>query len=367
MTNNTAAWKAEVEDTAAKLQALAEADSLIIPIYTDLHTSSLKGESFRLLIQGLKEISAIRKPNAVISLGDNLSMLGRTEHASNARIRELLTGIFDQTADAVGDVPCYILHGNHDGLGTDFFDREFWYSIVGNHYDNQKARREGHSAYFYVDEQKSHSRLIFLSLPSGSDVEAELPTPLWEFGDIQLKWLAETALNPESMQEIQNIILFCHVPFTTPSESGVMTAKLGVWTGVRAAESYIKALCGWISDREEAEKILKAYASHTAYHEEKRNIHADYTAAKAPLIACISGHNHNDRVILPGQQNGTHPNHLPCPQILIGGADPRVNPELREQIQIGVSMDILIFTPSKGRLSLIRLGDGEDREYAAQV
>ena len=65
------------------------------------------------------------KLDAVVSLGDNLSMLGRNIHASNEMIKDLLTGIFDRVSVAC-DVPLYPVHGNHDGIGTDFFSAEFW-------------------------------------------------------------------------------------------------------------------------------------------------------------------------------------------------------------------------------------------------
>ena len=219
------------------------------------------------------------------------------------------------------------------------------------------AHREEGSAYFYADYEKQGIRIISLSVPCGSDMEAEYPTPLWRFGDRQLKWLAEKALDTPGGWDV---LVLCHVPFYS-CYRGDMTTKLSVWTGDREAESYISALSGWIEDRQEAEEILRAYHEGVVYCNEEKDIHGNYTEKSAHIIACLSGHIHKDRLFAPGEQKGNDQNRLVCPQAAITSAKSSYNKETREKAEFGIAFDVLVLTPSEKCLSLIRFGDGEDR------
>ena len=329
-------------DTVQKIADIASDDSLVIPVFTDMHISDIHEHTFQLLLQSLKAICSQVMLDAVISLGDHLSMLGRDFHVSNETVAALLREIFDQISD-ITQVPCYHINGNHDGIGTDFFTEEFWYSIVMKKYDCGMAKREGNSAYFYVDHDKADVRLIFLSMPCGSDLDTEFPTPLWKFGEKQLKWLKETALPTAGERDI---VLFSHVPIYY-SHSGDPTLKLTVWDGIRETESYIEDLYGRVEDQAAIEDILFSYAEGNP---------------GSRIAACIYGHNHEDSFLAPKETRESKQHNLPYYQVEISSLNTKNNVALRKNAKIGIAFDIVVLTPSERKLSFVRFGDGQNRE-----
>ena len=178
--------------------------------------------------------------------------------------------------------------------------------------------------------------LFVLSLPYDSDIENEMPTPLWGFGKEQLNWLRQTALATN-----KNVIILSHVPFYY-KYTGDKEATLDVWTGSEAKVSYISALCGEIEDIDEATEIIEQY-----------NARPD-----TKLVACLSGHTHTDSLWAPYEEKNEVKNPLPCYQIVTTSTCPRKD----AGAEFGISMDIAVWTPSSGELNMIRIGDGEDRQ-----
>ena len=72
------------------------------------------------------------------------------------------------------------------------------------------------------------------------------------------------------------------------------------------------------------------------------------------MIGEFSGHTHADSLWAPGECKGTVTNPLPCHQAVI-----------RAFSLSGVAaIDLAVVTPSLGRVDLVRVGDGEDRNFA---
>ena len=193
---------------------------------------------------------------------------------------------------------------------------------------------DAQGSYYYVDFDKADTRIVALSVPSDSDIEAEYPTPVWGFGKAQLAWLERTALATD-----KHVILLIHVPFYDEYR-GDMAATLPVFTGEREAVSYISALCGWIDDVEEAAAIVNRFAERTG-----------------KLVGCFSGHTHADSLRGGLEELDGYKNPLICPQVVTRsfwrakhGAD-----------ECPFAMDVLVWTASERRLELVRIGDGEDR------
>ncbi len=355
----TAIFTAESARVAERISAIRRADSLVFPIFTDPHTHTLTEAGIDSLFSALASLADTTAPDGVIALGDNLAMLGRERHASNDEIAGLLSGIFNRCADMFA-CPVYPVNGNHDGIGTDFFKPDFWYT-VSHGYDKNTAVRSGESAYYYVDFPGF--RMVCLSLPSDSELAAAHPTPAWEYGKAQLCWLAHTALRCDCP-----VLLVMHVPFYYEYR-GERTALLGTWNGECATESTIAALCGWIADRDVAEKIFAAFQSHTAYDNAEMGIHMAPSGEHACLIAALSGHMHNDSFWLPGEERITGDaesggkNALPCAQFVTASSNPAVNPELRGRANVPATIDVAVVTPSERTITLVRYGDGEDRTW----
>ena len=343
-----------------RIKALSAPDTLVFPIFTDPHLYTLTEPSAEALYKAMEALSSVLTADGILALGDNLGMLGRDFHTSHEEIAALITGLFDRIAP-LWPCPLYAVNGNHDGYGTDFFLPEFWYSIAGTKYDRDTACRPGHAGYYYTDFPKAETRLVFLSLPSGSDLEAEMPTPLWKYGDDQLRWLAETALDTP-----YRVLLIAHVPLYYMHHQN-MTDTLGVWTDTRAADSLIAALCGWIEDRDTAEEIFRAFEAHEPIRIPELGLDIpkrDYTRG---LVACLSGHMHFDDFWLPWEERieeesrDGRRNPLPCVQTVTCSTSANKVRKLTDEKGLGVYMDIAVLTPSRRELTLVRYGSGTDR------
>ena len=317
----------EITSVLDRVKAVRKENSLIFPIFSDLHVDSVDTPEAKNLLSALSVLYNALYPNAVIDLGDNLSMLGRNYHITNQQLMEALTKLFDAIHSACG-CPLFLVNGNHDAVGTDFFKPALWNEVVRGRYDEGMAEAHPCGSYYYVDFEQQNLRMVFLSVPYESNLDTANPTPLWAFGEEQLKWLREFALNTE-----HNVILFSHVPLFYRYR-GDMNSMLDVWDGEKAGKSYISDLCGWIDDAEDAAAIV----------EERGNV-----------IACFSGHTHEDSLWEPYQRRGEDINYLSCRQVVTTHAVHRQN-------AVGVAIDILIWNPDEMKMHLIRFGHGEDRQ-----
>lgn len=196
MDNYISRMSASVSDAVEKINSLRAEDSLIFPIFTDLHTTDVEHEYMDKLIPALELINEKLDFDAVINLGDSFGMLGRDIHISNKELKARFERVFSAVYDAVKH-PVININGNHDASGTDFFKPDFWNDITKGKYGNTMAVYGDEGCYYYMDYEKANTRLVVLSLPYDSDIEADMPTPLWGFGKKQLAWLKETALNTD--------------------------------------------------------------------------------------------------------------------------------------------------------------------------
>lgn len=338
MENFIAEIKAQVRAAANKIGALRRDDTLVFPTFTDLHTVDFDHEYVKKLTTTLNLISQNIACDAVIDLGDNFAMLGRDAHISNGELEKRFERVLTAIHEAAG-LPIINVNGNHDAIGTDFFKPDFWNGIVKGKYGNTSAVYADEGSYYYVDFDKANTRLVILSLPHDSDVERDMPEPLWEFGAAQLEWLKNTALNTT-----KDVIILSHVPFYCVY-GGDREATLGVWDGEREKVSYLWALCGEIKDINEASAIINEFSERGG----------------GRLVAAFGGHTHKDSLWLPHEQKGTVlKNPLSCTQIVSAGACIRYGIER----VIGVSVDIVVWTPSTGELHTVRVGDGDDRSIS---
>ena len=323
---------AQIAEAKKKIEALRREDSLVLPLFTDLHTPSPSHVSVEALTAVLTALTDSVACDAVIDLGDNPSMLGRDTHITNEDLTAYFQTLLGKIHEAAG-CPLLCVHGNHDAIGTDFFKASFWNAITKHQFGNTEAVF-GEGSYYYLDMEKASTRIVVLSVPFDSDIEAEYPTPCWGFGEKQLAWLEKTALDTA-----KQVILLIHVPFYDEYR-GDRESKLGVWTGDRAAMSYISALCGWIDDVKEASEIINRFAEKTGR-----------------LTACFSGHTHADSFRAGLEEKNGYKNPLVCPQAVTGSF---WNARCADG-ECPFLLDVLVYTPSTGRMDLVRVGRGEDR------
>lgn len=320
--------KTAVCEAKEKIAALRKEDSLVIPVFTDLHTSGIDGEYTERLVSLLEILTSEIPCDALVDLGDNTGMLGRNEHITNGDLEKLLKGLFDKIYNAA-KLPMLFVNGNHDGIGTDFFNAPFWNGIVKKKYGNTSAVYDEDGSYYYVDLEKADTRIIVLSVPSDADLIAENPTPVWKLGERQINWLENVALKTEKY-----VVILSHVPFYDVYRGENQLHS--VWDGEKERFSTTYALCGSIEDADRAALVINAF--------NEKN--------KGKLIACLSGHTHSDSLYNPCETKGENINPLSCHQIVTTAACLR---------QEGISMDIAVWTPSQRRFDMIRIGEGEDR------
>ncbi len=306
----------------AKLNNVRTPDSLVFTIFSDLHSSG-NDEALDTLTKYLKMITDELKPDLAINLGDNLSMLGRDTHLSNEDVENILSRVLETLKSSVS-CPLLNTNGNHDAVGTDFFDRELWNRVLDKNTESIISSRK--NGYYYLDI--GFVRLVFLSVPYGSDINKEHPTPLWAFGDEQLEWL-KGALNTKN-----DVILFCHVPIFYKF-GGDMERMIDVWTGTEVKRAFVKDLCGLVEDADKACEIIKQAGN---------------------VIACFSGHTHKDQLFPPLSENP-----LPCYQVVT--RNPVPFSYAIDKGVYGIAIDVVVFNPKLKEFFIFRFGDGEDRHF----
>lgn len=321
-----------VKSAAQKVDVLKKRDSLVFSVFTDLHTFDINHVFAQKLMGTLELISKEIGTDFAVDLGDNLGMLGRETHISNSDLKVVLDDLLDGIYKSAG-CPLITVNGNHDAIGTDFFKADFWNGIVKGKFGLSDACYDEDGSYYFVDFKDT--RFVVLSVPNDSDLYAEHPTPLWAFGARQIKWLENTALDTDKY-----VILLCHVPLFDYYR-GDMESMLEVWNGEKVATSYIANLCGWIEDCDEASEIINRFSK------------------EGKLVACFSGHTHNDSFRLPFEEKDGFKNPVGCCQVVTEGVC--IPAKLHKDF--GVAVDIVVFTPSEKKVSVIRIGDGEDRFF----
>ena len=325
-----------VNTVADKVRAARRADTLVMAMFSDIHVEAVDAAQVFALCETLQLIKERISPDVVIDLGDNTAMLGRNKHIKNNDLEQFLKSLFDRFYSAA-DAPVIFVNGNHDGVGTDFFDADFWNGIVKDSYGVSNAVY-GSGSYFYTDFKNSKTRIVVLSVPSGSDLTCDMPTPFWCYGEKQLEWLRDTALNTD-----YDIILLCHVPpydYYTGAY-GPMDATLPTWDGEKERFSTIASLCGWTDDKAEMANIVNAHS-------------------RSKILGIFSGHTHKDSYWQPFEVRGEFTNPLCCAQVVMKGSAHKENDE---EI-LGMAVDIAVWTKSENTFKIFRVCDGVDREIA---
>lgn len=322
----------EIKRVGLEVEKIRKPNSLVFPMYSDLHCRGIENEATVNFVECLGELCGNLNPTAVINMGDNFAMLGREEHIQNVELIEKFEALLTVVKDKI-NCPLLLMNGNHDAIGTDFFKPQFWFNIVNGKYDDGLANRVEGTGYFLVDFDDQNTRLVFMSVPSDSCLDTEYPTPLWRFGKTQLEWLKDVALNTE-----YKVLLFSHVPFFY-KYTGDMESKLAVWNGEKAGLSYISTLCGWIDDAKEAAEIVKV---------------------KDNVLACFSGHVHIDFLREKYEVCGEHINYLPCRQVVTRNALGHSRDGSENVFEMAI--DVMVYDPDDNKIEIVRFGDGKDRK-----
>ena len=323
------------ENIRKKLLEISREDTLVFPLFTDLHTADSQCEQTKKFLKALESLLSLVKCNGVINLGDNFSMLGREIQISNDELKKRIENLLDKIYETAC-VPVINVHGNHDAIGTDFFKSDFWNDCTKGKYGIENAVY-GKGSYYYVDWKDSDTRFVILSVPCDSDLDGENPTPLWKFGKKQIEWVKSKALATD-----RRVILLCHSPLYYEYRGEYGDKMYEVWNGKEVCETHVSNLCGWIEDVEDMTSVIEDFKINNP----------------GKLVACFSGHTHEDSLRMPHEEKDGFKNPLPCVQVVTCGVHRNEYAGEKD----GFCMDVLVWTSSENALTLLRLGDGKDRE-----
>lgn len=363
----------EIAITINMIQNVSEDNSIVIPIYSDIHTINKNEQKFESLNKSIRYIANAVNCDFCVSLGDELNVdYGRKQHILNDNITQLLIDMHKSMNNI--SIPFFPINGNHDGIGTDFFNKELWIKTLPTELGeplSSYVHRPKDEAYYYLDYSYDKIRFIFLSIPYTSDLVSnpEHPTPIWSFGIKQLKWLANVALNTE---DDYTIFVFSHVPTCYLSGLHEDNYNYSTWNGKMQTFSNYYDLCGWVEDQKTIEGIFTAYHKHSFYQD--ININCDYSRYKNTKVGMeICGHAHCDFIIGPGEigTNGVI-NGMPCTVVGIGSAggyesempgweDSSYNFERELGTESEILFDVMVINTNKLKVDFIRAGAGKNR------
>lgn len=344
----------EIKDTIFDIQEFCGDDAFhSIAFFSDLHVYDYDDHQFNSLVDCLAYLETIYNIDCVINLGDNVNeQVSRKNHVSNSIISEYIYIVNHYLKETIQS-PFFSINGNHDGIGCDFFDLAFWNAFTDMDDSFNTAYREQNKPYFYFDIS-NHYRLVFLSTPSGSDLNSL--TVNWCFGREQLDWLSKIALDTPNDY---SVLIFTHVPFLFEDKSN---ESIVCWDGQHKCVVASGELNGRLDDKEEFISILDSYQNH------KKTGSYDFSnKERTAVLCCVSGHVHYDSLIY-----NTSDSFLPCPLITIGsnkyGTDGRSWENIPNQSSYRertmrtsdeVLFDIAVF--NKDAFATFRVGAGDDR------
>lgn len=345
----------EMEETILTVNSLANEGCLVLNILSDNHLGATEESEMtnEETIQNLRYFNQHVNCDGVVHLGDIIDPnLQKRDGLSDDSLYSIIGNYADRINSLNSRV--FFVNGNHDGEKAVYFNRENWRNIIAP-LNESYVYRDDVFIFFYYDYTLQHVRLVFLSLPEGSNIKEG-------FSINQLTWLNNTAFRVE---DGINIILFAHIP-----ENHANYMSEGRMPNISSFEG-----------------LCNAFNAHSNYSD--NIITADFSNLKeSKILAYIAGHAHCDLIQEPGwvysgqriitdhmQEEFTYVNNLPFPIIIIG-ANRYTKKETYRAINGGMVFnrrlktssqdlwDTMIYDPRKRCLHFIRFGAGEDRHIS---
>ena len=284
-------YEAEYADTKAKIIENTTEDSLNFLFITDMHIDLW--DMHDCIIRQCNAIIKLTKETRIdfILIGGDI-IHGIIEKSRNFEYFKEYVDLFSKT-----DVPVIAVRGNHDdnayhNEGKPAEIKEFsweyipthciisaaeWSQRVGTPLAKGKAVKDKNnkdSSYFYVDFEDKKTRVITLDsydyiVEENERGYARYSAETWDrLSDEQMKWFAETALDPN--KDGWNYIIASHNHLT---DSGIVKT---------------------FGNSETVCAILEAFNNKTAFESDEYGIKVDFTNNTSKAILSIFGHTHRD-------------------------------------------------------------------------
>lgn len=245
--------------------------------------------------------------------------------------------------------------GNHDGVNAvsgDVIPKNIADFVVNSHLYNTDIKKPKYNnstvpqytdlmanGYYYKDDEQNRIRYIILNSCDAIRVnEVDYGS---SFDKLQLKWLAEEALNFTSKQYGWKVSIFSHL---FSNQSGIIGSEEEPIT----------------YHIDELKEIIEAFIGKTVYTNTSMEISADYsTPNDTKFCGYFCGHYHYDSLTKLGNINVSVTLNASLNQYAPNGYSPteKIVGTITE-----TAMDVIIF--GKDKCILKRIGAGNDREFS---
>lgn len=336
-------FREEVLTTGNTIKSLAISSATIFNIVTDTHERYWEpGDvaAYDMSFENIRQVNKIYKSDALVHLGDILSPNDNNpgeKYYSQDVINAHLKSFFERMRNA--HEKSVIMLGNHeDGTGTAGGDAKAIYPHVAiyDYSDNRYKNRP----FFYINNNTGKVRSIFLCCPYQWDGK-----PLdWTFGQEQINWLIDTALNVE---DGWHCIFFSHTPLVSDDMRN--------------------------SDYKDVIGVINAFNNQTSFTTSYGKVANFSGKTGTKSVALVCGHEHCDLVVQPKDKTAYLNNNLDCPIIIVNcnyryGSSGSVsgatyfNTDYRTKYNKNMDLwDTLIYRKDQSKIYMIRFGAGEDR------
>lgn len=336
-------FKAEAVETGNTIKSFATSSATVFNIVTDTHERYWESDDVRaydMSFENIRNVNKIYKSNALIHLGDILSPNNTNtgKYDSQDVVNAHLKSFFERMRNAHEN--SVIMLGNHEdihGAGGGGDAKAIYPSVAIYDYSYNRYKNR---PFFYINNSTGKIRSIFLCCP----YQWEGKSSNWTFGQEQIDWLIDTALNVENDW---HCIFFSHTPLVSNDMSS--------------------------SDYQDVIGVINAFNSQTTFTTSYGKV-ADFSGkAGTKSVAWVCGHEHYDLVVEPKDKTVYPNNDLDCHIIVIcchyrygaSGSVPGASyydTAYRTQLNANRDLwDTLIYRKDQSKIYMIRFGAGEDR------
>lgn len=345
----------EVKKIAQRITELCERPCLAFNILTDTHEKKGDSESERLINQTFKNVrrvSDISFSDGLIHMGDILypypnstpEQIASNPYTDWRKVNEHLDEYVGKLRKLNSRV--YVCIGNHDGLYSQQVNEFYTYGSLEK-FNERYTVRESFQPWYYFDNEKTKTRVIFLAVPS-RDNNPDQEGVFYSIGPNQMQWLAYVALN---LPDTWNVLIFSHIHVYDDN----------FYTGDSSAAVFAA--------------LTTAFCTQDAYSNQDYDIDVDFSwRTSGKILAMVSGHTHADGIIEDNSDFSSYDLLFPIitvasSNMLMRGTtsvqhhpntytDPtRTKGTVTEEL-----WDTLIYRPDLDKIFMVRFGAGNERE-----
>lgn len=281
MTNIPAYVEDMIDSAILRLDMLNYANTVTFAFMTDVHGCMNYAER---ALYAIDKISSKVPVSFTCFGGDYLCNNQRTTKEEAIREHKTFSKLVMRYNRP--ELPIMVLNGNHDenpfGNAENELSQKEVHDIIMSHHEEMFVcdKNSPLNKYGYYDDEKNKLRAIFLDIVDTQTVDGQKPRRSYAFGNGQLNWIANTAL--QLPDKDWGVVLFSHfapVPVSV-SDVGLLFGSDALW------------------------EILMAFKNGTSYSASAKkgdffyDVSCDFSdQGKGELIGYFCGHYHADLIL----------------------------------------------------------------------